>query len=112
MITVQQQYDRLRGCPKEETKFDSVYKIQIHNMTLRELLILESISVCQTQTEILSMVLEQPSAQLFFKSFLELNSANMVSILSFDSRAMKSLLAPSNKHLFKDEFPLIYKNKI
>ena len=30
VITVQQQYDRLKGESEEETKFDSVYKLQIH----------------------------------------------------------------------------------
>jgi hypothetical protein len=30
---------------------------------------------------------------VFYKSFLELNGANMVSILSFDSRSMSYLLS-------------------
>lgn len=34
----------------------------------------------------------QPNPALFFKSYLELDIANMVSILSFDSRCMTKLL--------------------
>ena len=49
---------------------------------------------------------------MFFKSFLELDGANMVSILSFDSRSMKCLLDDINQEYFSSEFPLFYKNKI
>lgn len=49
---------------------------------------------------------------MFFKSFLEFDGANMVSILSFDSRSMSSLLSESNSRFFTEEYPLIYKNKI
>jgi len=42
---------------------------------------------------------------------LELDGANMVSILSFDSRSMECLLSENHADLFSDEFPLIYKTK-
>jgi len=43
---------------------------------------------------------------------MELDGANLVSILSFDSRSMKHLLDDSNNQYFNSEFPLFYKNKI
>jgi hypothetical protein len=50
---------------------------------------------------------------MFYKSFLELNGANMVSMLAFDSRSMKVLLdEKTNKDYFKEEFPIFYRNKL
>ena len=49
---------------------------------------------------------------IFYKSLLELDGANMISILSFDSRSMESLLGDQHSRHFSDEFPLIYKTKI
>ena len=36
--------------------------------------------------------MDQPTPTVFFKSFLEFDGSNMVSILSFDSRSMNFLL--------------------
>lgn len=36
----------------------------------------------------------------------------MVSILSFDSRSMHSLLGDQNDKYFQSDFPMFYKNKI
>jgi hypothetical protein len=36
----------------------------------------------------------------------------MVSILSFDSRSMNSLLGEQNERYFQSDFPMFYKNKI
>lgn len=50
---------------------------------------------------------------MFYKSFLELNGANMVSILAFDSRSMTVLLdEQTNKDHFKEEYPIFYRNKL
>jgi len=50
---------------------------------------------------------------MFYKSFLELNGANMVSILAFDNKSMKILLdEKTNKDYFSEEFPIFYKNKM
>lgn len=56
--------------------------------------------------------MEQPDSSVFYKSFLELDCSNMVSILSFDSRSMKELLSDKNAKYFQKEFPIFYKNKI
>jgi hypothetical protein len=68
--------------------------------------------VCSTQTEILKLVECQTHPEVFFKTFLELDGTNMVSILSFDSRCMKALLGEKNEEHFTPEYPLFYKNKI
>lgn len=60
----------------------------------------------------MKLVTSQPQPAVFFKSFLELDGTNMVSILSFDSRSMKELLKEENEGYFNDVFPMFYKNKI
>jgi hypothetical protein len=49
---------------------------------------------------------------VFYKSFLEFDGANMVSILSFDGRSMEKLLSDNFSEFFNNEFPIFYKNKI
>jgi hypothetical protein len=53
----------------------------------------------------------QPNPSVFFKSFLEFDASNLVSLLSFDSRAMKHLLQDDFSNYFDPKYPLIYKNK-
>ena len=54
----------------------------------------------------------QPNPTFFYKTFLELDGANMVSILAFDSGSMKVLLGEHNSQYFSEQYPIIYKNKI
>jgi len=49
---------------------------------------------------------------VFFKSFLELDGANMASILSFVSKSLSVLLNEKYSPYFQSEYPLFYKNKI
>ena len=49
---------------------------------------------------------------MFYKTFLELNGANMCSILSFDSRSMSFLLSDNFDNLFQAKYPIFYKNKV
>ena len=77
-----------------------VYKIKIHEITLRELLLLQSLYVASTSSDIVDLVRAQPKPLVFFKSFLEFDGANVVSILSFDSRAMRHLLQDEHKEYF------------
>jgi hypothetical protein len=57
------------------------------------------------------LINEQPNPTVFYKSLLELDGANMVSILSFDSRSMDQLLSDDFSEYFQDEYPIFYKNK-
>lgn len=69
--------------------FDELYKVKLHEVTLRELLILQSIYVTETGTQKYELLKMQPDPRFFYKSFLELDGSNMVSILSFDSNSIK-----------------------
>jgi len=42
----------------------------------------------------------QPNPRFFYKSFLELDGANMVTILAFDSGSMEHLLSEQNEQYF------------
>ena len=82
------------------------------DITLRELLLFQSLYVCPTKSDILKLVQSQADIKVFLKSFLELDCSNMVSILAFDSRSMSYILDESNERFFDREYPLFYKNKI
>ena len=77
--------------------YDEIYKIKIHEITLRELLILQSFYICKTQSDIVNLVKLQPDPRFFYKSFLELDCSNMVTILAFDSGSLESLLSEKNE---------------
>ena len=81
-------------------------------MTLRELLLLQSIYVCRTQSDILALVKDQPNPQVFYKTFLELNRSNMLNILSYDSRSMQCLLTEEHDQFYDKEYPVFFTNKV
>jgi hypothetical protein len=54
----------------------------------------------------------QSNPSVFYKSFLELDGTNIVSILAFDSRSMQYILDDKFSNFFDQEYPLFYKNKI
>lgn len=53
----------------------------------------------------------QGNYDVFFSSFLELERRNLVSILAFDSRSIKSLLVDKNVSYFTRDFPIFYANQ-
>lgn len=79
---------------------------------MRELLLFNSIYTCKTQSGIVDLVNDQPNPKVFYKSFLEFDGSNMVSILSFDSRSMEYLLSDNFSDYYSSEYPIFYKNKI
>ena len=95
-----------------ETDYEKIYSIKLFKFTLREVLLFKSLLLSKTQSDIVQLVKEQPSPQIFFKSSLEFDCTNLVSVLSFDSRSMTALLGEDNKEYFSDEFPIFYLNKI
>jgi len=100
------------GQDHEETEFEQIYNIKIWEITLRELLLYNSLYVCKTQSDIVDLVNDQPNPKVFYKSFLEFDGSNMVSILSFDSRSMEYLLSDNFSDFFSSDYPIFYKNKI
>ena len=80
-------------------------------MTIRQLLLMQSVFRCETSLDVLKLVGMQANPKIFFESFLELDRKNMVSILSFDSNSIKSLLSEQFQDYFEEEFPIFYLNK-
>ena len=66
-------------------------------MTLRESLILQSFYLTKSNYEVVSLVQKQPNPTLFYKTFLELDCANMTTVLAFDSGSMAALLGEENE---------------
>jgi hypothetical protein len=52
--------------------------MKIDEMTVKEMNIIQSIFYCENVNEIIELIKLQPNMDTFFKSFLELNNANMV----------------------------------
>ena len=78
-------------------------------MTLRELLLIQSLYTCRTATQISKLVKYQPNPTIFFKVFLELGLKSLVQYLAFDNRSMRSLLSEDNDEFFSDDFPVFFK---
>lgn len=76
-------------------------------MTLIETIFIQGIFACKTMPDIIKLIFLQPDPSLFFKSFIELDNANMVSLLSFDSRCVNRLLSDLDKIECKN--PVFYK---
>jgi hypothetical protein len=112
IISIQQEYVKGDVQSGDEAAFWNLYNVKLHEVTLRELLLFNSLYVCKTLSEIVDIVNAQPNPAVFYKSCLELDCANLVSILSFDSRSMSFLLQDKFEEHFSFEFPLFYRNKI
>jgi len=113
-VQVQQEFSRSgrTGQGDEETDFQQIYNVKIWAITLRELLLFNSIYLSKTLSNIIDLVNDQPDPSVFYKSFLEFDGSNMVSILSFDSRSMEYLLQDEFEKFFDKRFPIFYRNKI
>lgn len=61
--------------------------------------------------KIVELVHAQPNTEIFYTSLFELDGANMVSILSFESRSMQYLLSEKFNSNFDQSVPLFYKIK-
>lgn len=92
VISIYNEYTKVSFTGESETGYQCIYRVKINDSTLRELLILQSLYVSKTQSHIVDLIKQQPNPSVFYKSFLELDCANMVSLLNFDSNSMKILL--------------------
>jgi hypothetical protein len=68
-----------------QTIFESIYRLNIQQMFIRELLLLQSIFHCDNGSDILNLVKMQGNPTILYYSFLELERKNMIAILAFDS---------------------------
>ena len=84
------------GKPDLIHAYRELYKVKIFEITLRELLILQSFYLCKNEADIVDLVKLQPDPSFFYKTFLELDSSNVASILAFDSKAVTYLFQDDN----------------
>ena len=95
IISIEQEDEHtimVNGKPETINSYREIYKVKIFEITLRELLILQSLYICSTQSDIVNLVKLQPNPTFFYKTFLELDCSNVASMLAFDSRAVQYLL--------------------
>jgi len=55
-ISIQSEFSKQDATSGEETNYENVYSIQLHDITLRELLLFQSIYVCKTQSDIVALI--------------------------------------------------------
>lgn len=108
-------YDNRRICIQDQaidddkqTQFTDIYKIKIHEPTLRELMTIYSIYCCRTGSDIAAIVALQPTPLLFFKVFLELELKNLLSYLAFSQKAIQLLLGQDVGQYVDAQYPLFY----
>lgn len=92
--------------------FHTLYKIDLFNLKLTDLLLLKSLYRCKTNNDIFNIVKAQPKPSIFYRCCLELNGSNMTQILSFNSLSIGYLLNDEHSEFFSDETPIFYKMKL
>ena len=112
IISIEQEWKKNAGTDQQSTHYSEIYKLKIHEITLRELLILQSFYLSKSNSEVSALVRMQPNPSFFYKTFLELDMGNMCSMLAFDYGSMSVLLNEDNSKYFSELYPIIYKNKI
>jgi hypothetical protein len=114
-VCVQEQFNIHNKDQGDRTDFTDIYRLKVHEITLRELMLVQSLYASKTASDVSHLVALQPAPTLFFKVFLELGMKSMVPYLSFDSRSVKSILSPEHDEYFRnnnfDRFPVFYKNQ-
>lgn len=107
LVMIQQQHLDNNG----NTYYDEIFRLSMEEMDLVEIILVQSIFLLDSSNEILELIDLQPNRTLFFKSFMELDLANLIQILSFESRVVRKLLV--NLNAKEDEhdptYPLFYK---
>jgi hypothetical protein len=78
-------------------------------MDLWEILLFQGIFCCSSQDEMSKIIEILPDATIFFKSYLELDLANLITILSFDGRSIKALLTQNNIEKLDTNYTVFYK---
>lgn len=72
-------------------------------------MLLQGLFSCTLQSEIAKIIKGQPDPSFFYKSLLELDVVNIVSIVSFDSKCIAELLHEKNSKYFTPKYPMFYK---
>ena len=85
IISIEQEYMLQDNNGQMLTRFEEIYKIKIHQLDVRELLILRSFLFTSSNSEVVKLVMCQPNPSFFYKTCLELDGSNLTSLLSFDT---------------------------
>jgi hypothetical protein len=92
-LNVQQEfYKKVKENDQGMSQFNTLQSINLIKLSLRELLIFYSLYLSETTADIYNVVQSQPTSEVFLKSSLDLNGANMASILSFDTKSLTHVL--------------------
>ena len=102
-IWIQEQYTQ-----ESFTKFNDLFRIKIWEITLRELLLVQSIFVRKDVGSTFELVHDQPNPSIFLKVFLELGTRPLISYLAYDNQAIQCILHDDNKAYFPEKFPVFY----
>lgn len=73
-VTIQQQYLDNFG----NTYYDDIFRLELHKMRLKELILIESLFRLETSGDIIRVINLQPDCNLFVKSYLELDQSNLI----------------------------------
>ena len=104
---MQEQYKDKAGF----TKFSDIFKIKIQEITLRELLLVQSLFVNKVSGGATALVKAQPNPSIFLKVFLELHVKSLVSYLAFDNHSIDHILMDEHEEFFPKDFPIFYRNE-
>lgn len=74
LVKIQQQHLDSNG----NTYYDEIFRINMDEMDLVEIILVQSIFLLDSSNEILELIDLQPDRGLFFKSFMELDLANLI----------------------------------
>jgi hypothetical protein len=69
IISINQEYVKKGDGEKssgDETLFQNLLNVKIHEITLRQLLLFNSLYVCKTLTDIIDIVIDQPEPIVFY----------------------------------------------
>ena len=103
-VCIQEQYKDQCG----QTNFTDIFRIKIWEITLRELMLLQSLFASKSVSEVERLVKAQPNPRIFLKVFLELGYKSMIPYISFDMRSIANILNEKNTEYFDKKFPIFY----
>ena len=74
-------------------------------------MLIASIYTAKSVSGVTEIVRDQPSPEIFYKVFFELDMKPLISYLAFDQNSIKLLLSEKSRSYINTEFPIFYKNK-
>lgn len=94
---------------QDVSSYEEIFKVKLETMELQELILVKSMFLLENIIDMKRLIQLQPNKSLFYKSFMELDHANLLQILSFDSLLVKQLLENFDESIHDVNYPLFYK---